>query len=138
MDIKGFNGRYRFLSNFAPAKVIWDELEYPSVEHAYQAAKTLDLSVRRKIRNAEKPGDAKRAGKNVPLRADWEQVKLSIMEKLVRKKFQISDLKRALLNTGDSLLEETNKWGDTFWGVCNNRGENHLGKILMKIRDELK
>lgn len=137
--IYGFNGKYRFLSNFAPAKVILDEVEYPTTEHAYQAAKTLDASDRRKIRNAETPGEAKKLGRKLKVRPDWDKVKFDIMEDLVRQKFtKHDDLKRALLNTEDFYIEESNHWQDVYWGVCNGKGENHLGKIIMKIREELK
>lgn len=138
-DIKGFFGKYRVFSNFAPSKVELDGIEYPNVESAYQAAKTHDASMRRKIREVETPGEAKKLGKKLKIREDWEQVKFSIMEDLVRQKFtKHSDLKRALLNTEDAYMEETNHWQDFVWGVCNGKGQNHLGKILMKIREELK
>lgn len=139
MDVLGFNKEYRFLSNFYPAVVEYDGLEYSSTEHAYQAAKTLDIGARRTIRESQKPGDAKRLGQKCKMRSDWEEIKLSVMEDLVRQKFSKSkDLKERLLATGDSYLEETNTWNDTFWGVCKGKGHNHLGKILMKIREELK
>jgi hypothetical protein len=138
-QILGFNKEYRFLSNFYPAIVEYDGLEYPSTEHAYQAAKTEDLAQRRRIRESQKPGDAKRSGQNVKMRTDWEQIKLGVMEDLVRQKFtKHKELKENLLATGDAYLEETNHWKDTFWGVCKGVGTNHLGKILMKIRGELK
>lgn len=138
MDIKGFSGKYRFLSNFYASKVLFDDLEYNTVEAAYQAAKTEDLSARRRIREAEKPGDCKRLGQRVKLRENWEQDKLKVMEELVRQKFKDADLREKLLATGDSYLEETNHWGDTFWGVCKAHGTNHLGKILMKVREEIR
>jgi hypothetical protein len=137
-DILGFNKEYRFLSNFYPATVEYDGLEYASTEHAYQAAKTLDAAQRR-IREAKKPGDAKRIGKQVKLRTDWEQIKLKIMKELVLQKFsKHKDLKEKLLATGDAYLEETNSWGDQWWGVCKGKGHNHLGKILMEVRKELR
>lgn len=136
--IDSFNGRYRFLSNFHPVKVIYDNIEYSSVEHAYQAAKTLNPSMRRKIRETEAPKKAKELGRKAELRSDWERIKLSIMEELLKQKFSNPDLKRALLNTGEKTLIEGNWWGDVFYGVCNGKGENHLGKLLMKIRTELR
>jgi ribA/ribD-fused uncharacterized protein len=73
------------------------------------------------------------------MRPDWEQVKILIMTSLVRDKFtRHQDLKEQLLATGDAELIEGNWWGDTFWGVCKGKGENHLGKVLMKVREELK
>ena len=139
MSIYGFQGQYRFLSNFWPAKVHYEGMEYNSVEHAYQAAKTLDKETRLRIRDLRKPGEAKHEGNKVEMRADWEEVKVDIMRFLVREKFSMnSKLKEQLLATGDQYLEETNHWGDTFWGVCRGRGRNELGRILMEVREELK
>ena len=107
-EIKGFSGKYRFLSNFYPSKVLLDGLEYDTVEAAYQAAKTDDVADRRKIREVAKPGDAKRLGQKVKLRQDWEKVKLQVMEDLLRQKFQDADLREKLLATEDAYLEETN------------------------------
>lgn len=109
------------------------------MEHAYQAAKTFDPHMRETIASANTPAEAKRLARKVVLRHDWSDVKLSIMEELLRLKFaRGSDLAQQLLNTGDQELVEVNWWNDTFWGVCNGRGANHLGKLLMKIREELK
>ena len=74
----------------------------------------------------------------VKLREDWEQVKLLVMEDLVRQKFSKDPLKDRLLSTGSEYLEETNWWKDTYWGVCNGVGENILGQILMRVRDSLR
>ena len=137
--ILGFSKEFRYLSNFYPAMVKLDGLEYFSTEHAYQAAKTLDPVEREVIRASTKPGEAKKLGQKVTMREDWDQVKISIMKDLVSQKFtNHQDLKENLLATGDSYLEETNTWSDFFWGVCKGKGENHLGKILMEVREELK
>ena|SRR5581483_8752056 len=137
-QILGFFKEYRFLSNFHLAEVELDGLKYRSTEHAYQAAKTNDPEERRKIREAVKPADAKKLGQKVTMRPDWEEVKFSVMKDLVRQKFNHKDLKEKLLATGDAYLEETNYWQDFCWGVCNGKGTNWLGKILMEIREELK
>jgi len=137
-EVKGFNGKYRFLSNFYPSKVTLDGLEYDTVEAAFQAAKTDDVADRRAIREADKPAEAKRLGRKVTLRQDWEKVKIGVMEDLCRQKFKQAAFKEKLLATGDAYLEETNTWNDTFWGVCRGHGKNHLGKVLMKLRDELR
>ncbi len=138
-DILKFSGEHRFLSNFYPAEVELDGLKYKSTEHAYQAAKTNDPAERRRIREAQKPGDAKRLGKQVTMRKDWEQVKVSVMEDLVRQKFtNHKDLKEKLLATGNVHLEEGNSWGDVTWGTCKGKGANWLGRILMTVREELK
>lgn len=145
--IREFQGTYRPFSNFWFVKVSLDGLVYPTVEHAYQAAKTLDEEDRDFIRHAPKPGDAKRAGKNLILRSDWEDIKRSIMLDLVRQKFQRADLKKLLLSTGDAELIEGNHWHDNYWGVCycgicqNNMNiiaHNWLGKTLMQVREELR
>ena len=135
--IDHFNGQYAFLSNFAPTNVLYDNLEYFTVEHAYQAAKTLDLTERKKIQGAETPAVAKKMGRNVILRNDWESVKLDIMLDLLRQKFLNDDLKYALLSTNNAELIEGNWWGDVFWGVCRGRGQNHLGRLLMLVRNEI-
>ncbi|HEY3244631.1 MAG TPA: NADAR family protein [Phycisphaerae bacterium] len=137
--IAEFQGPYRFLSNFWPAEVQFEGLTYPSVEHAYQAAKSLDAAERQRIAALATPSDAKAAGRALPLRPDWEQVKFAVMEECVRYKFtQHAELRERLLATGDAELEEGNTWGDRVWGVYEGRGENRLGKILMKVRAELR
>ena len=83
------------------------------------------------------PGQVKRVGGKLELRFDWEEVKLTIMEELVRIKFQIPTLTGLLIQTGNAELVEGNYWNDTYWGVCKDVGENHLGKILMKVRNKL-
>lgn len=137
MTINSFQGEYRFLSNFWPAEVVLDGETYPSVEHAYVAAKTVDLHMRKLAKDCQTAGQVKRFGRTLPLRRDWEEVKLQIMHDLVRQKFAHSYLKEKLLATGDEELVEGNTWNDTFWGVCRGVGENNLGKILMEVRKEL-
>lgn len=138
-SISEFNGEYRFLSNFYRADVEYDGIVYPSSEHAYQAAKTLDKHTRLKISKFDTPSYAKKYGRDVPLRPDWENVKIGIMTEIVRYKFtKHQDLKEKLLATGDANLIEGNHWGDRIWGVCKGSGQNNLGKILMKIREELR
>ena len=127
MSILGFFKEYRFLSNFHPSTVTLDGIEYKSVEHAYQAAKTFDAAKREQIRLSVNMSQAKMLGQLVDLRPDWEEVKLEIMESLVREKFtRHKSLKQQLLATGDVYLEETNNWGDRFYGVVNGTGLNHL------------
>lgn len=138
MKISEFRGKYKFLSNFWSAPVLFDGYEYPTVEHAYQAAKTTDPASRHFIRSTSTPAAAKQGGKGVSLRKDWESVKTKIMAELVLQKFaRHPDLRKNLLETGDAVLEEGNTWGDTYWGVCNGQGKNMLGKILMRVRELL-
>jgi ribA/ribD-fused uncharacterized protein len=134
--ITSFTGKYRFLSNFYYAPVILDGEVYPTVEHAYQAAKRTDPEYRQLIRICDKPGDAKRLGRNKQ-GPDWKTKSLDIMLNLLRQKFKNPDLKRYLLNTEDAELIEGNTWNDTFWGQCPvGVGENHLGKLLIQVREE--
>ena len=139
MDITSFSGEYRFLSNFYPCIVELDGEEYPSVEHAYQAAKTLDLNQRWAFQFTNvTAGLAKRMGRELVMRPDWEQVKIEVMRKLLEHKFcSDQSLFSQFLNTHPFYLVEGNNWGDTFWGVCNGKGKNHLGLLLMDIRQDL-
>jgi len=135
--IDEFQGRYRFLSNFYPVIVEYDGMTFRSVEHAFQAAKTHNHDQRVAIQKCDKPGDAKRKGRQVALRPDWEKAKLGVMLDLLQRKFQYPVLEQLLLATGHAQLIEGNSWGDTFWGQCGGTGQNHLGKLLMAVRQEL-
>jgi len=113
---------------------------YPTLEHAYQAAKTTERSFQMDIAACMSPGQAKRMGQSIPLRPDWEQYKIVIMDRLLRRKFKKGGkwADRLARTTGD--LVEYNTWHDIFWGVCYCRthafeGENMLGQILTRIRD---
>jgi ribA/ribD-fused uncharacterized protein len=108
-----------------------------TVEHQFQAAKTDDPRWVRAILHSATPGQAKKLGRQAPIRATWEQEKIAVMLTLLRVKFSIPDLARRLVETGDEDLVEGNTWGDTFWGVCNGVGENWLGRLLMQVREEL-
>lgn len=153
--IEEFTGQYRYLSNFWSCRVKWEGAIYPSTEHAYQAAKTLDLVER--LPFVELPdahprlscGKAKRAGRDVSLRDDWEDVKLAVMGLLVLQKFSVhEDLRTKLLATGELELQEGNDWGDMVWGRVQVSthgglhwrwvGENELGKTLMGTREMLR
>nr|MBN1229138.1 DUF1768 domain-containing protein [Anaerolineae bacterium] len=137
--IDRFIHEYDFLSNFHAAEVMLDGLLYPSVEHAYQAAKTLIPEEREPIREAAESSQAKRLGRQSTLREDWDEIKIAIMEDLVRQKFtRHQDLAERLLATGDAYLIEGNDWGDCFWGQVDGKGKNQLGRILMMVRDELR
>lgn len=140
--IDKFWNEHRFLSNFWPCIVILDNTYYPSCEHAYQAAKTLNPDVRKLfIATHFTAGDAKRLGQSLQIRNDWEHVKLSIMEDLIRQKFANAELSYQLLLTAPAELIEGNYWHDNFYGECHclkckdKPKLNNLGKILMKIRD---
>ncbi len=136
--IDSFRDKYFFLSNFYLCKIKIDGVEYSSGEAAFQAQKCVDKE--EKARFVElTPLLSKKFGKSVKLRPDWEKVKVDIMTEVVRAKFtQNTDLAEKLIATGDAELIEGNHWRDYFWGMCNGKGKNNLGKILMKIREELK
>lgn len=135
--ITHFRGKYFFLSNFYPSPVEHLGKVFPTVEHAYQASKHIDPVWQEQVRCAPSPGKAKRLGRDVKLRANWEENKLNVMTRLVRKKFKDPALRVLLLETGSQELIETNYWNDTFWGVCNGVGSNHLGNILMRRRAKI-
>ena len=152
--IDSFSGRWSFLSNFYPVKITHLGIEYPSVEHYYVALKVKSdqlvngvqmnyMDCREYISKIPTPGASKRFGRKLSLRKDWDLVKLDVMEYGLRQKFQNEDLKEMILSTGDQELIEGNTWHDNFFGICScykcgNKGENHLGKLLMKIRESLK
>ena len=134
--INNFKGKYYFLSNFYEAPVTWNGLTYLNNEAAFQSAKT--FYDRERFTNLD-PSSAKRLGRRVQLRDDWEDVKNDVMYEICKAKFsQNAELKKKLLETGNKHLEEGNSWGDKIWGTVNGVGENRLGKILMKIREELR
>jgi len=139
-EIRGFRGDYEFLSNFYPCKIRYMELLFQSVEAAFQAAKSTDRSQSILFQRCS-ASEAKRMGKRIKLRPDWEQVKIPIMSELIKQKFsQDPDLKVALLATGDALLVEENTWHDNFYGDCvctrckTIHGQNMLGRLLMETR----
>lgn len=134
-DIQNFSGYYRFLSNFYRNPVTLGSVIYPTAEHAYQMHKPKFESDRLEVSFARTPGEAKRlANLCVPVN-DWHEIKLAIMEKVLRAKFDEPNARALLLSTRGRNLIEGNTWGDIYWGVCNGAGHNHLGKLLMKIRD---
>jgi len=138
--IKQFTGPYFFLSNFYLSDQAVDNITYPSNEHFYQSQKTLDPALRVKIIIAETPGVAKKLGRQVECRSDWEKIKVKVMMKGLEAKFKNRVLARKLIATYPALLQEGNLWGDTFWGVnlYSGKGKNQLGKLLMLLRDQLK
>lgn len=136
--ITRFDGEYFFLSNFSYNPIEFESISYRTVEHAYQAAKTLIPEVRMEISKLRYAGQAKRQGRKVELRDDWQDIKLEVMRELLEKKFRIPKLRKLLAQTYRRELIEGNTWGDTFWGQCPiGKGENHLGQILMSIRAQV-
>lgn len=138
-DVLGFNGKYRFLSNFWPSNVL-----KPTLEHHYQAYKSNDPVAELEVMDGRSmsAGQAKRYGRIIHIRPDWDEVKDEVMLLLVRQKFTEPHLGRQLLATGDARLIEVNTWGDQYWGMVNVHGEligrNQLGITLMQVRDEIR
>jgi ribA/ribD-fused uncharacterized protein len=134
-SIAGFFRDHRFMSNFHPARFLCKNmLWWESTEHFYQASKAVDTNTKLYIRD-QSFEDVKKVARKLPLRKDWDQVKIPIMqEALVYKFTQNSDLLDLLLATGDKNLSEANWWRDTFWGTYNGEGNNALGKLLMSLR----
>ena len=136
--ITTFEGEYEFLSNFYESPVTFEGLTYGSSEAAFQACKSLDPAVRERFTSLS-PAQSKREGYKVNLRADWEDVKVSVMDEILRAKFsQNPGLMEKLSATGQAILVEGNDWQDTFWGFDFNLGygENTLGRLLMRMRAE--
>jgi ribA/ribD-fused uncharacterized protein len=146
-----FSGKYAFLSNFHPSRIIYpfmgEPCAYETVEHGYQAAKACNIKDHNYIAYAPHPGTAKFRGRKVVMRQDWDEIKDSIMLDLVRLKFMVhADLAQLLLDTGDNELIEYNTWNDDYWGKIRTRtplgpeeymGRNQLGVTLMVVRNEL-
>jgi hypothetical protein len=138
--IKEFQGENRWLSNFSSVDIEYDGKTYPTVEHAYCAHKSLNDEWRLYCTNPlMHPSEVKKKGKDVKLRSDWEEVKITLMEELLKIKYNIEPYKTKLINTKNDYIQEGNMWGDKYWGFClkTNEGENILGNIIMNIRKDI-
>lgn len=137
--IDDFSGKYEFLSNFSPSTIAIEGIDYPTVEHAFQAHKSNDPDNRRAVAAQSTPGWAKKAGRALDLRPDWEDVKNDVMRTCLAQKFaEGTELARRLLETGDARLVEGNTWGDDYWGVPRGgEGQNWLGRLLEERREFL-
>ena len=144
-SISRFVGQWSYLSNFCPCSVPLDGAWYPTVENAYQAAKTTDLLQREKFQHV-RPGHAKRQGRKLALRPDWEAIKEHIMLELLQAKFGNEPFRSMLRRTGNRPIQEGNNWHDLYWGVCDgscrhgpheSTGKNRLGVLLMQIREHI-
>ena len=136
--IDKFDGEYAFLSNYSASPFRIDYILFPTMEHYFQANKADNQNDYLHIAYAPTPGEAKRLGRKIQLRSDWEEIKDKVMLTGLRKKFADPELRNLLLATGNEELVEGNYWGDTYWGVCNGVGQNKLGKLLMQVREEIK
>ncbi len=137
--ISQFQGAYRWLSNFAPVTIVFNNLHFPSVEHAYMSEKSHDPAWKQTCMHTSSPGMIKKMSRSVLLRSDWHKLKLQIMSDAVTQKFNQEPYTSLLKATGDEHIQEGNYWNDKFWGVClkTGVGENHLGKLIMQIRETL-
>ena len=139
-----FDKEWAFLSNFYESEIEFEGITYPTNEHFFQAMKTLDINERLAIANCRTPGQAKRMGRRVALRPDWEDVKESVMLEGLCLKFADEQLADWLLETGDEELVEGTTWHDNEWGNCSCpkcahiEGKNKLGRLLMIVRDMIK
>ena len=136
--ITRFRGPFKFLSNLYPTPITYKGNTYCCLEAAYQAQKSLDPAIHERFANIRLPYKARGMGQRIKtIRPDWFDIRISIMEELLYIKFSHPQLKEWLQCTGQSKIIECNTWGDTFWGIYNGVGENHLGTLLMKVRDTL-
>lgn len=142
-ESKSFSGEYAFLSNMFPCNIEFPifgkVVKFTSAEAAFQAGKALGLEDIEKIASAKSGYEAKKIGRHIKIQEDWDGYRLGWMEYVLRQKFshQNLDLRQKLIDTYPMELIENNTWNDTFWGKCDGKGENHLGKILEKIRLDL-
>ena len=142
--ITSFEGKYSFLSNFYACQTEYHNVKYPTSEHAYQAAKTANPIQKEAIRKADTPDDAKRLGRRVEIKSNWDEIKDEVMYEIVSNKFKNKRMQAKLLATENEILVEGNYWHDNHFGSCYCKKclqlpkENILGKILMRVRDELK
>jgi len=134
--INEFSGEYRWLSNFWSCVVTLDGIPYPTIENAYQAAKTMN-NIERIPFQYISPFHAKSMGRKISLRLDWDFVKPHIMKSLLIEKFEQEEFREKLINTDNSPIIEGNTWGDVYWGVCDGKGKNLLGIMIMDIRADI-
>ena len=132
--INRFVDEYAFLSNFWQAPVRTYDWIYLTAEHAFQSLKMETDYDAELVRQAKTPGQAKRLGRKLPMKGNWNNIKLHVMQDILIDKFADPELQSMLLATGDAMLIEGNPWGDTFWGISNGNGLNHLGRLLMAVR----
>lgn len=133
-----FMDEYAFLSNYYARQICYNGILYENNEAAFQAQKCSNEVDKLSFRTLN-PSEAKKKGRSVDMRKDWEQIKVQVMKDIVIAKFeQNPDLKEKLLATGDAYLEEGNTWGDRIWGTVDGKGANNLGRILMEVREKIR
>lgn len=135
---KGFSGELSFCSNFYHAEFVYKEIKFPTSEHAYQWSKCKNLEDKNEVLKSTNPVDAKKIGRHAEMVDNWDNVKIQTMYEILKAKFTNLYLAERLIKTENTELIEHNYWKDFYWGVCDGKGENWLGRLLMKIREELK
>lgn len=134
--IDRFEGLHFYLRNSAYSPIAVNGMIYPTVEHAFQAAKTSDNEVKAQIARMKSPRQARKRGHQLILPPNWDEVKVDIMYDSLKRKFlTYPDLMELLHSTGKIELIAGNSEDETFWGVCNRKGSNELGKLLMQLRE---
>lgn len=136
----GGDNEFACFSNFYPSRITLDGREWTTVEHYFQAMKSTSMPDQEAVRSASSPGQAKKLGRSLPLRSDWEAVREEVMLNALRAKFSQSPFKEVLLKSGDRFIYEDSPY-DTLWGTGKlkdvGKGQNLLGKMLMKVRAEI-
>lgn len=131
-----FRKEFAFLSNFYSSDITYNGEPFPTAEHAYQASKAVSKNDFQLIQSATSPAQAKKLARSISVRPNWNAIKRRVMREILEEKFAIPHLREKLLQVQEPIIEH-NKHGDTYWGVCGGVGENHLGKILTRIRNEI-
>lgn len=136
--ITDLHGPYYWLDNFYPFPMVVDGETYATVENYYQAMKAVDPAHAATIRESPDPGFAKSFGNRIPIRPDWERIKIGVMKRGIDAKFSDLRLRSRLYRTGERVIIEGNSWNDRFWGQCPlGDGDNWLGRLLMAKRSEI-
>lgn len=139
MSIEEFRGEHAYLSNFYVHPLRVGKIRYHSVEQYFQSRKCARQDDWEAVMATSFPAQAKRVGRHVDLREDWEEVKLYVMRKALTCKFREDNpLGSRLIDTGHHVLVEGNTWGDEYWGVSDGVGKNWLGFLLMARRAEIR
>lgn len=142
--ISKFDGEYSFLSNFHPWGFTYKGGIYcPTAEHAYQAFKAKYPYDMLWVMDSATPGIAKRRGRKVELKPNWDSLRVQTMAEILLFKFSTRERAHMLKATTGRTLIEGNYWHDQFWGNCmctehaDDPGKNYLGRLLMRIRNNL-
>ncbi len=141
--IYGFQGEYRWLSNFwiLPEPIMVQGIPFNHTEALYVVRKCgiVERGTMEMLASLT-PGECKKWGQEVPMAKSWAYNRVGMMRNILVKKFEIPEMREKLLATGDAEIVEANRWGDTFWGVDEATGEglNTLGKLIMGIRESIR